>query len=112
MFQQLIAITIIGFFLIRLIIQKRREKIGMFEFLFTLVFWVFAAIAVANIRLLDKFVAKLGFSGSGIQILLYLAIAVLFYFVFRLRLRIERMERDITEIVRSEALKNKNIVNK
>jgi hypothetical protein len=106
MFQQLIAITVIAFFLLRLIIQRKREKIAAGEFYFWLVFWVLGALAVANIHSIDALVARLGFSGPGIQVLLYLSVAVLFYFIFRLLLRIERIERDITEIVRADALKD------
>jgi hypothetical protein len=105
MLQQLIAITVIAFFLLRLIIQRRREKIAVGEFYFWLVFWIISALAVANIHFIDKLVADLGFSGTGIEVLLYLSVAVLFYFIFRLRLRIEHIERNITELVRADALK-------
>lgn len=105
MFQQSIALIVIALFLSRLYWQKQKKQIAPAEFIFWLVFWLIAALAVISLKWIDKLVAELGFSGSGIEVLLYLGIAVLFYFVFRLRLKLEKMERDITKIVREIALK-------
>ena len=105
MLQQTIALIIIALILSRLYWQKQKNYIGMNEFLFWLVFWVLSAILIITLKFLDKFVADLGFSGSGIEVLLYLSVAVLFYFVFRLRLKLEKMEKDISKIVQNIALK-------
>ncbi|MBI4811894.1 DUF2304 family protein [Candidatus Falkowbacteria bacterium] len=108
MFQQIIALIIIAFFLARLFWQKQKRQIGANEFIFWFFFWLIAALAVISLKWLDKAVAALGFSGSGIEVLLYIGIAVLFYFIFRLRLRLEKTERDITKIVREMAVNNSN----
>ena len=79
----------------------------MNEFLFWFAFWILSAILIIALKFLDRFVADLGFSGSGIEVLLYLSVAVLFYFVFRLRLKLEKIEKDITKVVQNIALKNK-----
>ncbi len=105
MFQQLIAIVVILFFLSRLFIQRRRKEIGANEFVFWLVFWLLAAVFISALKWIDKLVAELGFSGSGIEVMLYIAVAVLFYFIFKLRLRLEKMERDMTKIVRELSIK-------
>ncbi len=107
MFQQLLALIVVLFFLFRLFWQKQKKQIGANEFIFWLVFWVLAAVLIIALKQIDKLVTRLGFSGSGIEILLYLGIAVLFYFIFRLRLKLEKMEKDITKIVREIALKEK-----
>lgn len=105
MFQQILALIIIIFFLARLFWQKQKKEIGANEFVFWLVFWCLSAGLIISLKSIDKLVARLGFSGSGIEILLYLGIAVLFYFIFKLRLRLEKTEKDITKIIRSLALK-------
>jgi len=107
MFQQILALVIITFFLIRLFWQKQKKQIGANEFIFWLVFWCLSAILILSLKWIDKLVANLGFSGRGIEILLYLGIAVLFYFIFRLRLKLEKIEKDITKIIREMAIKDK-----
>ncbi|MDD4333342.1 MAG: DUF2304 domain-containing protein [Patescibacteria group bacterium] len=107
MLQQLLAGLIIIFFLVRLLWQKQKKQINANEFVFWLIFWLIALVAIASLKWLDRIVSELGFSGSGIQLLLYIAIAILFYFIFRLRLRLEKMERDITKIIREIAIKEK-----
>lgn len=104
MLQQLIAIIIILFFVSRLIILKKNKKIAGGEFIFWLGFWVLAAASVLLLKFLDRFVAGLGFSASAINILVYIAVIVLFYLNFRLRLKVEKMDRDITKIVREIAI--------
>ncbi|MDD4901040.1 MAG: DUF2304 family protein [Patescibacteria group bacterium] len=107
MLQQIIALIIIAFFVSRLFWQKQKNYIGVNEFLFWLIFWLAAAALIISLKFIDKLVLNLGFSGSGIEVLLYLSIALLFYFVFRLRLKLEKIEKDITKIVKHIALKDK-----
>jgi hypothetical protein len=105
--QQYIAITIIIFFLSRLLWQKKKKQLESKEFLFWFLFWFLAGIIIINIRHIDSIVAKFGFSSSGINVLFYISVVILFYFIFRIRLRQEKMEREITEIVKNIAINNK-----
>lgn len=107
MLQQAIALIIIAFFVARLYWQKKKNHIGANEFLFWLIFWLLAAGLIISLRLIDRLVSELGFTGSGIEVLLYLSVAALFYFVFRLRLKFEKTDKDLTEIVKNIALKDK-----
>jgi hypothetical protein len=108
MFQQIIALIIIAFFLSRLGWQKKKKNIRSREFLFWLVFWLAAAGAILALKQIDGFLSGLGFSGKGIDVLFYLAVILLFYLVFKIRLRIENMEKNITEIAREIAINYKN----
>ncbi len=108
MFQQIIAIIVIAFFIARLILQKKKNNISNNEFLFWFIFWILGGVAIVSLKWIDKTVANFGFSGSGIDILLYIAIVMLFYIVFRQRLKLEKMDRDITKIVRKIALKKED----
>lgn len=107
MLQQIIALIVIAFFLARLFWQKQKNYIGFNEFLFWFIFWLVSAVLIISLKFIDKLVSGLGFSGSGIEVLLYLSVAILFYFVFRLRLKLEKIEKDITKIVKNIALKDK-----
>lgn len=105
MFQQVFALLIIVFFLTRIIKQKQKNQITRNEGIFWITFWLLAATAVIFLKTIDKVVAALGFSVSGINFLLYVAVMLLFYFVFKMRLKIVKMEKDITNITREVALK-------
>jgi hypothetical protein len=112
MLQQIIALIIIGAILVRIIILKKNKKIAGGEFIFWSVFWVLAAFFIVAIKWIDKLVASFGFSGSGIQILLYLAVVILFYLNFRLRLKVEKLDKDITKMVRRSAISSREQENK
>jgi len=107
MLQQLIAILVILAFIARIIHQRQKGRISRNEFLVWLAFWIMAGVAISFIKQIDRFVAGLGFSSRGIDVLLYLAVALLFYLYLRLRLKIAKMDRDITELTRHQALNNK-----
>lgn len=107
MLQQIIGLIIIAFFLARLFWQKQKKQIAPAEFMFWFVFWLLAAGAIICLKWIDRLVAGLGFTGSGIDVLIYIGVAVLFYLVFRVRLKLEKIERDITKIVREISLNNK-----
>ena len=84
MFQEIIALIIIIFFLVKLIWQKKKKEIQKSEFIFWLFFWIIVAIIILSLKTIDKLVAGLGFTGSGIDVAFYLAVAFLFYLVFYL----------------------------
>jgi small membrane protein len=106
MLQQSIAIIIILIFVVRLFILKKRKKVSANEFIFWLVFWLAAAAGILFVKDLDRLAASFGFSASGIQIILYAAVAVLFYMNFRMRLKMEKLDKDLTRLVRDLALKS------
>jgi|WetSurMetagenome_2_1015567.scaffolds.fasta_scaffold603366_2 small membrane protein len=107
MLQQLLALLIIIFFLSRLFWQKKKNEISVVEFIFWLCFWFLAMLAIIFIHSIDEFVASLGFSSSGINILFYIGTIILFYLILKLRLRLEKIERHVTKIVREIALVSK-----
>ncbi|MCK5510779.1 DUF2304 family protein [Candidatus Parcubacteria bacterium] len=105
MFQQIIALMVIGFFLARIFIQRKNKQVSRTEFLFWLIFWFLSAMVIVFIKKIDILVADLGFSAAGIDVLLYLSVAALFYLIFRLRIKLEKIDREITKIVREIAIK-------
>jgi small membrane protein len=104
MLQQSIALLIIIIFVVRLFVLKKKDKVSANEFIFWLIFWLIAASGIIFVKHLDRLAAALGFSASGIQIILYVAVAALFYMNFRLRLKVEKMNKDITSVVRKIAI--------
>ncbi len=107
MFQQLLAIIIILFFIFRLYSQKRKKQISGNEFILWLVFWISSGVAIIFLKKIDLLVSYLGFSSSGINFLLYIAFLIILYMLFKMRIKIEKQDRNITKIIREIALKNK-----
>ncbi len=103
MFQEIIALVVVFFFLSRLGWQLWHEQIPRGQFFFWLCFWLISGVLIIFLKQIDILAARLGFSSSGIELLLYIAVAMIFYFIFRIRLKIERMERDITQLTRENA---------
>lgn len=105
MIQQIIAILILIFFIFKLGREWKNKSITINEFVFWLIFWAIAVLAIVFIKPIDKLVLRLGFSSSGINFVFYLAVLILFYLIFRMRLRMVKMEKDMTELSRKISLK-------
>jgi len=106
MLQQFLALTIVLYFVIRLFVQKSKDKISFSEFIFWFIFWMFVSSSVVFIKKIDSLAVYFGFSASGINILSYLALAILFYLFFRIRIRLAEMERNISIINKELTIKN------
>lgn len=104
MLQEIIALAVIAFFLLRLGWQAYRRRIPAAQFIFWLCFWLAGGVLVLYLRTIDALALRFGFSSSGIEILLYIAVVAIFYYVFRLRLKIASLERDLTAVIRAQAL--------
>lgn len=108
MFQIVVALLIVLFFLSRTYWQKKNNKISKNEFIFWFIFWSLAGVFIVFIKKIDHLVSNLGFTASGIDVLSYLSIPVIFYLIFKIIVKIERIEKNITEIVREISIKDYN----
>ena len=100
---QYFLILFVFFALSRVVVRAKAHEITTREFLFWFFFWLCAAVIIAWPNSLNRFADILGV-GRGVDVALYAALVVLFYIVFRIFTRIERIERDITLLVRRKAL--------
>lgn len=107
MWQQILALLIIAFFVFRLFSQRKKDNLSKNELVLWLTFWLIAAIAIIFIKPIDKLIGQLGFSASGINFLIYLATITLFYLLFRLRLKVAKLERNLARLVREIAQNEK-----
>ncbi|HKK54611.1 MAG TPA: DUF2304 domain-containing protein [Patescibacteria group bacterium] len=106
MWQQIIALVLIIIFITRLNLLRKKNKIQKNEYIFWMIFWGLAGLAILFLKQLDTLLIDFGFSGSGINFLLYLAVLFLFYLIFRLRLKILDLDTKITKLLRELALKD------
>jgi small membrane protein len=70
---------------------------------FWLVFWLGVGLVVALPWTTSLLATRLGVT-RGVDLVVYVAVIALFYFVFRLTVKIERLEGNITKLVREVAL--------
>ena len=89
------------------LLKYRQRRIRLIEFLFWAGLWLLALIAVA-LPDTTAFVARILGIGRGVDVVIYLSIVLSFYLIFRLFERIDRIEHEITTIVRHLALSEKN----
>jgi len=102
---QVILIVFIFFAVLRTVERYRARAIPTRWFIFWVLFWVTVAVAVL-VPKTTEYLARLVGVGRGVDAVLYFAVVTVFYLVFRLFVRLERIERDITKIVRELALHN------
>ena len=99
----LIIPTVLVMLLVAL--RYRQKRIGMLSFFLWFPLWgaIGFVILFPSTTNIPAFLLGIG---RGVDLVLYLSVLLLLYFVFRLIVRLERMDKDITAIVRSLALKD------
>ncbi len=71
-----------------------------------LLFWVLLIVVVFIPNIASKAAAFFGI-GRGVDLVLYLSVALLFFILFKMQVKIELLSRQITQVVRDQAI-NKN----
>jgi hypothetical protein len=105
-------IQFIFLFIILLIIVQTARKyqaqlITIRECFLWMAFWLLAGVLVIFPNTTQTIANFVGI-GRGVDLLIYMALVVLFTALFFLIVRVERIERDITKIVRHMALQKDN----
>lgn len=104
---QIILIAFAAFALSRVVLNFRRGSLGLAGLAGWSVFWVAATIIVIRPETASALAKILGV-GRGADAIVYFALVAAFYLLFRLFSKIESLERQITRLVRSLALKDMN----
>jgi hypothetical protein len=102
---QIILIAFAVLALLRAFMQFRKGNLNLAWLLFWLLFWAAVGIAVLLPQTTDMLAAFVGV-GRGVDVVMDLSLIALFYLVFRLFIKLEKIERDITKLVRSISLKD------
>jgi len=85
--------------------RLRRGEQNLHEFLIWLVIWGAVSYVALFPSGVVEFVARITGFKNGIFAIIFFALIILFYIVFTQLLAIEKLEREITAIVRNDALK-------
>lgn len=103
-----LLITIFVFFAIsRVVLRFSEGKISTVALIGWIGIWSLAELVIW-IPAITTVTAKILGIGRGADLIIYGSIVVLFYLVFRIYVKIEDLERQITQIVKTVALKKVN----
>ena len=100
---KIFLLIFILFVLSRIFFRFRAGDITSRELTIWVIFWLLVALAVAVPQQTDTIAQFLGVS-RGADLLVYLSILVLFFIVFKIIVKLEKIDKNITKIVRSTAL--------
>lgn len=86
------------------VVKRRREGLlGLKGLIFWIAFWVLAAGVVCYPESASRVAEVLGI-GRGADVILYTSIALIFAILFRLHVKIEATARNVTKVVRHNAI--------
>jgi len=108
---QIFLSLIIVFFIVRLVLRYKKANLNGSEFVTWLFFWLIA-LTIVLLPETVNFLARSLKVGRGVDLVIYLALMILFYIFFKLSLRLEKIEQDISQVVRKVAMEEENEVDK
>ncbi|KKR49087.1 MAG: hypothetical protein UT86_C0001G0059 [Candidatus Magasanikbacteria bacterium GW2011_GWC2_40_17] len=100
---QIILSLFVIFALIKTTQKFKSKEISLIALFFWVLFWLVVVLVVWRPGLSTELANFLGV-GRGADLLFYFSIALLFYLIFRMTVKMEKMERNITKIVREISL--------
>lgn len=100
---QILFILFALFALVAVVQRKRAGQLDARGVFFWIFFWLAGAFAVLWPGSTQMIAGYLGI-GRGTDLVLYVSIVLIFYLLFHLQVKIERINRDVTKVVRGKAL--------
>ncbi len=102
---QIIVSIFLLIIIIRTLDKKKSKELSLKETIGWLIIWLGIGIVFWFPQHTDKIANILGIS-KGADLITYLAIIILAYFVFRIFIHLDKIEKNITQLTRKDALKN------
>ncbi|PIZ55789.1 hypothetical protein COY23_04195 [bacterium (Candidatus Torokbacteria) CG_4_10_14_0_2_um_filter_35_8] len=104
MILQVLVITSSLLIIVNLISKFKKGSLTLKETAFWVILWLSVIIVFLFPSITSTLAQILGIT-RGADLIIYIAILVLSYLVFKIFLKMEKIERDITKIVRDKSLK-------
>lgn len=98
------AVFFLIFAFTRVWLRMREGSIGIGMFIFWIVIWGLALVAVVKPGVTTSVANRLGI-GRGVDAALYISIVLLFYLNFRSNVMMENLRHEITKLTREIAIK-------
>ena len=103
-----ILFTLFALFAVVMVWKRQNDhQLGVIAALFWIFFWILAVMAVLWPNSTTILANSVGI-GRGSDFVLYIAIVLLFYLIFKLHIKIEEINRNITKVVRKDAIEKDN----
>ena len=102
---QIVLIAFAAFAISRVVLRFRRGGMPLWQLAAWTFFWAMAIVVVLRPETASALARVLGV-GRGADVIVYLAVVAAFYLIFRLFAKLEDVERQITRLVRDEALRD------
>ena len=83
--------------------RKKEGQINMTGAMFWTFFWLFGIVVVLRPESAALLANTLGI-GRGSDLILYISVVIIFYLIFKLHIKLENINRNLTKIVRKEAV--------
>lgn len=100
---QFIIFAFIAFVIFKVFSRFKEKNLTLRELSGWVVFWLVVAVIIALPQSTNFFARVLGV-GRGTDVVIYVSIIILFYAIFKIQVRFEKIEREITKIVRDNAI--------
>jgi len=100
---QILIILFIAYVVFRTTKRFVKKDITLREYLIWLVFWILVGAATLVPQKTDIIARAVGVE-RGADLLFFISIITLFFVVFKIIVKQEKIERDITEVVRNTAI--------
>jgi len=102
---QIIVILFSLFAIYKTLIRRKKEEITTAESIIWVLLWLAVGTAVIIPKTTDQIGQFVGVS-RGVDLLVYLSIIVMFFIIFKVIVKLEKIERNVTKVVRHLSLKD------
>ncbi len=103
---QTILLLFLLYAVIKTIVRFRQHKLKFGWFLFWFALWILAGIVIALPETTSLLANLVGVT-RGVDLIVYISLVLVFYLIFRILLKIEKIEQEITKVVREIAVRDK-----
>jgi len=104
LFQYLIVVFII-YTVVKMSLKLKRSVITLPVYFIWLVLWLSIGVLALMPQVLT-YVAEFVGVGRGVDLAIYMAILAILYVIFKIYLRLEKLDRNISEIVQKVSIQN------
>ena len=100
---KIILIIFVLFAVSKVALRYKDKVISLQEFVLWTIFWFMVAFLVVFPET-TSYIANIVGVGRGVDLVIYIAIFILFYLMFRSLVKLDKVEKDVTKVVRKVAL--------